>query len=319
MQNISGIYPDYVRRLRAAGVFSPESTAVKILSHVCATQGDEAFCFDRELTDTELNTAESYVVRREHREPLVRIFGHATYMGVDIEIRDDVFRPCFETEALIEHIVEHAELHGRPQKILDLGTGTGCLLLALLRVFPDAVGHGTDINPAAVELAEHNARSNGLDNRASFSVRNWGENLEEKYDLVISHPPSVSSQFIERLEPEMKDYEPRLALDGGEDGLAFFHYIVHDMPRLLSRNGFGVFMIYSQSREARILHKKGFAVELKKNFRGDYCCVFANIPSLGRKKMFGFSKRVAGLFSQRLYLKKLQLVFCRRRGRSRSI
>jgi release factor glutamine methyltransferase len=126
------------------------------------------------------------------------------------------------------------------KRILDLGTGSGCLLIALLTEFPEATGLGIDMSPAALAVARQNAKRNSVHGRAAFREGSWESALGEHFDIVISNPPYIPSRDIEALEREVRDYEPRLALDGGEAGLDPYPAIISLLPDLLSKDGVAV-------------------------------------------------------------------------------
>jgi release factor glutamine methyltransferase len=125
-------------------------------------------------------------------------------------------------------------------RVLDLGTGTGCLLLSLLAELPAATGVGVDISSDAVGTAETNARRHGLDRRASFVTGDWAAAIEPAFDIVVSNPPYVQTGALAALDPEVVEWEPHVALDGGEDGLDAYRRILPDLPRLLPEGGVAV-------------------------------------------------------------------------------
>ena len=291
MTNAQELYSEYVRRLELAGVFSPQSNVRKIFAHVCGVDSEFEFSFQRVLTDAQKDRIEACILRREQREPLARIFGQIDFFNVTINVDKNVFRPCFETEALVEHVLEHATTHRPPARILDLGTGTGCLLLSLLKAFEHATGTGVDIDEAAILSAQNNARQNGLEDRAAFLLNNWGDGLNEKFDLVIGNPPAVPSQNVRLMLPEMKDHDPLISLDGGPDGLAFYHYASRNLKGLLAPDGIGVFRCYSINVESSLFKKKGFNTEIKTDYLRQPCCLFVS-----HKEGTSWMERVLSLF-----------------------
>lgn len=165
-------------------------------------------------------------------------------------------------------------------RILDIGTGTGCLLLSLLHELPHATGVGLDISPRAVEQAQNNALALGLTERADFRVNNWLDGLAEKFDIILSNPPYIRSAVIPTLAPEVKKYDPLRALDGGSDGLAPYRILIPQLPQHLNSHGFAVFEIgYDQAEQVSTLFTQaGFRhVALHKDLGGNPRCITASI------------------------------------------
>jgi len=171
-------------------------------------------------------------------EPLSRVLGAREFWGLDFMLSPDTLDPRPETETLVEAVLARLPERGRPRRFLDLGTGTGCLLLALLSEYPAATGVGVDLAAGAVDTAARNAERHGLRPRAEFVVGNWGKGLTEAFDVIVANPPYIASSDLAALPPEVRDYDPSLALDGGADGLAAYRAIAADLPRLLAPAGF---------------------------------------------------------------------------------
>jgi release factor glutamine methyltransferase len=167
------------------------------------------------------------------------ILGHAGFWTLDLEVSADTLIPRADSEALVELALQLRPPPPRPggPRILDLGTGTGCLLLALLAEWPMAEGVGVDLNPAAAALAARNAARNGLADRARFLAGHWAGALDARFDLVLSNPPYIESAAIPGLMPEVALHEPQAALDGGADGLDAYRAILAELPRLLAPGG----------------------------------------------------------------------------------
>ncbi len=227
------------------------------------------------MVDEEKKEIAEYLVgRREKREPLIRILGATTFYELTINTAKETFRPCPETEAVIEHMLLAVEQRKNdPFRILDLGTGTGCVLLALLKNMPNATGVGVDIDENILNVARTNAEVNGIQERAGFVEGDWGKGIDEKFDLVVCNPPAAATGNIPYMAPEMRDHDPYVSLNGGRDGLDFFRYAASDLRRLAKPDGLGLFQIYSGHRESQIFHKEGFQTEVKKNYLGNPCCM----------------------------------------------
>ncbi|MEO5335877.1 MAG: peptide chain release factor N(5)-glutamine methyltransferase [Magnetospirillum sp. WYHS-4] len=180
--------------------------------------------------------------RRTAREPMSHILGQREFWGLPIRVSADTLTPRPDSETLIEAVL--AWLKGRKAealRLLDLGTGSGCLLLALLHELPRADGLGIDASPDALAVARGNGEALGLADRATFQEGNWGQGREGPFDVIVSNPPYIPTADIAGLMPEVRDHEPRRALDGGPDGLDAYRALLPDAVRLLARGG-GLFL-----------------------------------------------------------------------------
>lgn len=210
---------------------------------------------------------EPLLARREAREPLALILGHREFWSLDFEVSPSTLVPRPESETLIEAALSAFAHHPPPQRVLDLGTGTGCLLLAALMEFPAAFGVGVDRSYAAAALAARNARRLGLSDRAAFVCGDWAEALDGRFDLVLCNPPYIPTSDLPGLMPEVALFEPRSALDGGEDGCAAYRHLIPEFTRLLSPAGVAVVELGAGQAEdvAEIAREVG----LTHNFRYD--------------------------------------------------
>ncbi len=181
------------------------------------------------------------VVERAARRPMAQILGRREFRSLSFRVTEETLDPRPDSETLIEAVLNTVSDRAAPLRILDLGTGTGCLLLALLHEFPDARGVGVDVSVDTLEVARDNAKALGLAGRSDFCAGDWGNGLGETFHVIISNPPYIPSAGIAALEPEVTRYEPRLALDGGQDGLACYRALLADIPRLLEPSG-GLFV-----------------------------------------------------------------------------
>jgi release factor glutamine methyltransferase len=186
------------------------------------------------------STYDALLERRIAREPLALIVGHREFWSLDFQVSPATLVPRPDSETVIEAAL--AAFAGRPppSSILDLGTGTGCLLLALLTEFPLAFGVGLDLCPAAATLAKANATNLGLANRAAFVVSDWTNSLVGCFDLIVSNPPYIRRADIESLMPEVAGHEPRSALDGGDDGYDAYRAILPNHRHHLGADGVAV-------------------------------------------------------------------------------
>jgi release factor glutamine methyltransferase len=187
--------------LRAAGVDAPER---------------EARILERHAKDA-AQFAE-YIARRATREPVAYILGRREFWSLDFEVSPAVLIPRPESETLVETALKHFK-HQPPQTILDLGTGSGCLLIALLSEWKEAAGLGVDISPQAIAVARRNALRHTKTPRAMFKTNDWAHDLRQRFDLVISNPPYITAKELLSLDRDVIAFEPKGALDGGDDGL----------------------------------------------------------------------------------------------------
>jgi len=218
-------------RLAAAGIDSAALDARLLLGH--AMQTDQASLLrDRTLPAPAIYAA--LVARRAGREPLCLITGRQGFWTLDLEVSPATLIPRPDSETLIEAAITPRRT---VRTILDLGTGTGCLLLAALAEYPEAWGLGLDLNPEATALAARNARANGLAPRAVFVAGDWAASIAGRFDLILGNPPYIAGPDIPALMPEVARHEPRAALYGGSDGLVAYRAIIAALPSLLEANG----------------------------------------------------------------------------------
>jgi release factor glutamine methyltransferase len=222
------------QRLCAIHCDHPRQEARLLLAHVTGWTQEDILRGDGCLSKAQQTSYEQAIARREAREPLSHILGKKPFWALDFSVNCHTLTPRSDSETLIDAVLCRLSDSSSATKILDLGTGTGCLLLTLLDQLPEAVGVGVDFSPEAIKVAQHNAVQCGLEDRASFLQSNWTEKITESFDIVISNPPYIETNAIAGLMPEVRDYEPHLALDGGEDGLDAYRTILADLPEVLA-------------------------------------------------------------------------------------
>ncbi|MFN4130493.1 MAG: peptide chain release factor N(5)-glutamine methyltransferase [Paracoccaceae bacterium] len=222
-----------VARLQAAGLEGAARDARVLLSHALAVRADRLTLHLDDWMDSGQTAAfEAALARREARQPVAQIIGHRLFWGLSFRVTADTLDPRPETETLV------AEALSQPfQHALDLGTGTGCILLSCLKDMPAAQGLGVDISPAALEVAKANARDLGLDDRARFVASDWFSAVSGTFDLILSNPPYISAAEMTELAPEVHDWEPHLALTPGGDGLEAYRQILHAAATRLTPGG----------------------------------------------------------------------------------
>ncbi|PPR62733.1 MAG: Release factor glutamine methyltransferase [Alphaproteobacteria bacterium MarineAlpha4_Bin2] len=222
--------------LRKAGIESPRREARLLLSQATGRPIEWILAFP-EANCPSATPYESYVARRRAREPMSHILGTREFRSLCFEVSADVLDPRPDSEVLVGSALSLISDGEKPLHVLDLGTGSGCLLLSVLRECPAAFGIGTDISEAALVIASRNAKRLGLAGRVRFILSDWGEALDAKFDVILTNPPYIPTHEIIGLEPEVSLYEPRLALDGGVDGLNSYRAVAQAVLRLTARGG----------------------------------------------------------------------------------
>ena len=192
---------------------------------------------DRPLTEAQLTDLRSLVKRRASREPLQYIIGNTEFYGLTLKVDPRALIPRHETEELIELIVER--LKAPPKRILDLGTGSGAIALALASRYSDAEVTATDQSEGAITLAKENALALNLSSRVTFIKGNWFEPLDEgaRFDLIVSNPPYLTEAEMQTAEPEVIDHEPHSALASGQEGLDDLGLLFKSVPKYLAEGG----------------------------------------------------------------------------------
>lgn len=233
MTVIRGLQPfitEAERRLADAGIAEPHGEAVTLVQLAMAFHTTNAHRSLDELV-------EAAIAEREARRSLARIAGFKHFNGIPLQLDDEVYEPCASSERLLEHALSFAESRDAPLRILDLGTGTGNLLVAALRELPDAIGVGVDCKAAAIALARRNAQAHGVSKRCVFLEGDVHVLSLTEFDVVFSTLPWVPTGQIDDLMPEVRLYDPIEALDGGIDGLYHFRRLARSLDRLLMPRG----------------------------------------------------------------------------------
>lgn len=230
---------DATERLRAAGIADPRREASSLLAH--ALGRDRTFLIahpEYEPADEERSRFESVLARRAAREPLQYIIQRQEFYGLDFEVGPDVLIPRPETELIVGGAIEH--LRDLPDPVFcEIGTGSGCITVATLANVPSARAVAVDISEAAISVAHANAVRHSVADRVGFLVSDVFESIPEtsRFDAVLSNPPYVAAAEIRGLQPEVRDFEPRIALTDESDGLSIVRRIIADTPRFLRPGG----------------------------------------------------------------------------------
>jgi release factor glutamine methyltransferase len=196
---------------------------------------------DRLLEAREVNVVSALAARRLRHEPVARILGRKEFWSLELQVTPAVLVPRPETETLVETALDAVTTRGlrlEKLRLLDIGTGSGALLLALLKELPNATGVGTDISADALEVARGNAARHQLGARCTFLACDVVDGIAGSFDFILSNPPYIASGEIASLMSEVRDYDPQSALDGGNDGLAFYRRIAAAAPPILAPGGY---------------------------------------------------------------------------------
>ncbi|MCR4961904.1 MAG: peptide chain release factor N(5)-glutamine methyltransferase [Lachnospiraceae bacterium] len=232
--------------LKAAEIEECDLDARLLLEYVCKTDRSAVILDpDRELTESEESEYEELLKKRASHIPLQHLTGIQGFMGLDFCVNKDVLIPRQDTESLVEEVMK--EMHDG-MRILDMCTGSGCILLSLLHYSNDCIGVGADISPAALSVAKKNAERLGIE--AEFVESDLFENVDGVFDIIVSNPPYIRTCEIEELMPEVKDHDPFIALNGKEDGVTFYRRIIKDAPDHLVMGGLLAFEIGNDQGKA---------------------------------------------------------------------
>ena len=233
-------------KLKAADISDYKTDARLLLEYVCGTTYGDLFSKgDDEVGEDKAREYDLLLAKRSGHVPLQHLTGSQEFMGLNFFVNENVLVPRADTETLVEVVLK--ELHDG-MRVLDMCTGSGCILLSLLKFSNDCEGVGSDISDKALEVATRNAEALGLD--ATFVQGDLFENVEGKFDILVSNPPYIRTCEIEELMPEVRDHDPFIALNGHETGIYFYEKIVKAAPDFLNRGALAAFEIgCDQGRE----------------------------------------------------------------------
>lgn len=258
------------KMLRKNSVYSYESEAKYLMKH--ALDEDDMFLItslDEELSNEEEKAYFDAVEKRCNHVPFSYITGIKEFMGLEFKVNEHTLIPRPETENIVEYVLFFYT--GKSPEILELGVGSGCIGISIARYIKDARVTGVDISQKALETADENIKLHSLEDRVRFFESDLFENVEGKYDVIISNPPYIKSSDIDTLESDVKDFEPRLALDGGDDGLDFYRRITEEALDYLKKGGMLIMEIgFDQADEVKkMLEENGYeSIEVLKDLAG---------------------------------------------------
>lgn len=244
MSTIQALLSEANRRLAAAGVEGPIRDARLLLEFATGIEIAQQIGHPgRQLSAEETAWFRQLVDRRAMREPMAQILGRREFWSLEFKVTRHTLDPRPDSETLVRAVLDRIGNRATPVRILDFGTGTGCLLLALLHELPNATGVGVEGSPPACEIAQENACALGLDGRATFRNRDWENGIRERFNIIISNPPYIPTGDLPALQPEVLHFEPHLALDGGPDGLKAYRRLLPATARLLLDGGLAAFEV----------------------------------------------------------------------------
>lgn len=261
------------KKLEQAGVADAEIDARLLLEFVCHTSRHDLLLHpDRTLTEQEESAYMAYLEKRSERIPLQHITGEQAFMGFDFHVNEHVLIPRQDTEILVEEALQIAQ---PGMRVLDMCTGSGCILLSILALGKELCGVGADISEQALQVAVQNHASIekqcGQTLCASFLQSDLFTQITGRFDMIVSNPPYIATAVIETLEPEVRLHEPMNALDGTADGLHFYKKIVTESRAFLNKGGALLFEIGYDQGEAvsKLMQEAGFVrVGIKKDYAG---------------------------------------------------
>lgn len=259
-------YSYVIQKLVDGGISNPRLEARILISHVLECSPSEIY-MGKEIDDINKEKIEKLLTKRINHYPLDKIIGHKEFFKAEFFTNEYVLSPRCDTEILVESVLEYTR-EKTDVSILDLGTGSGCIIESLLLEMPSAKGDAVDISDEALKVAKQNARKLGVNERINFIQADWFannflKNFNQQYDIIVTNPPYIPSDDIKKLDDEVKEHDPILALDGGKDGLDSYIRISELAPDLLKDNGL-IFIeagIFQSQEIIKIFSKKGFILK----------------------------------------------------------
>lgn len=273
-------FENLVSTLVQAKIPSPRLEARLLLAKVLQKDSQDTALLSAELSEKQESLLHDLVIRRTQKhEPLDKIIGTKGFYKYDFAVNENVLSPRPDTEILLEEALNLSQ--NKQVSILDLGTGSGCILLSLLKENPQALGVGVDISDKALQVARQNAKNLGVEMQVVWKNLSWDEDdflaqLQDEFDIIVSNPPYIADEEIPFLEPEVKNYDPILALSGGKDGYVAYRRLAELTPKLLKKGGYLLLECgINQARQvADIFMKEGLSLcKIAKDLQNIERCV----------------------------------------------
>ena len=274
----NNLFEDVTMRLAEGQIPSPRLEARLLIANALGIDANELNPFVVKLDDAQTEKLMQSVQDRLKHKPICKIVGKKAFYKYDFQVDCNVLSPRPDTEILVEAAI-HLGHKNQLNRVLDLGTGSGCILLSVIAELPNAKGVGVDISDKALAVAQTNAEMLGLVSRVEFVRGSWFDDAlgwNNKFDLIVSNPPYIKSEDINKLEPEVKDYDPMLALDGGADGYRDYKKLAERIPSWLKDGGYVLLEVGINQAEdvAHIFQEKGLSLcEIAKDLSGINRCV----------------------------------------------
>jgi release factor glutamine methyltransferase len=288
-ETLGSIVADTAAALSAAGGGESRRRARRFVASALGLSPSELLAHSEHETNERQRRHVHQLLRRMIAgEPMSRTAGRREFWGLEFALSANTLDPRPESETVVAAVLRRIRRPDAALSLLDLGTGSGCLLLALLSELPAATGVAVDISAGAAATARMNAAALGLASRAHFFVGNWGRALAGRFAVVVANPPYIARHEISKLAPAVSEYDPRLALDGGADGLEAYRRIGAELPRLLTRDGIFVTEVGIGQADtvAELLANSGLAVEcIEHDLAGIARCVVGHPISATPKRL----------------------------------
>ncbi len=285
MPTVGSVLRQTIRQFADAGIETAQLDARLLVADVLGVESGQLIWHDnQEMASSVMGRLASHAKKRLCNEPVSHIIGRREFWKDVFIVSTDTLVPRPDSETLVSAVLELAGPADGPLTILDLGTGSGCLILSLLREFPEALGVGVDISPAAIDVARRNGQHLGLADRAEFVVSDWFSKVKGTFDIVIANPPYIVDKHIDELDPDVRDFEPRIALAGGPDGLNSYRSIARPLREVLKRHGIAAVEVGADQAAAvcEIFEEAGFCIgDVKQDLAKRDRCVLLHQPCDG--------------------------------------
>lgn len=276
MTAVASLVAEGSAALAAAGIEAPRAEA-RLLIEIATglSRTEQVRAAETPVTEQGARAYRELVARRAAREPMAYLRGRAEFWSLELAVGPGVLVPRADSETLVGAAIRALPERAAAWRCLDLGVGSGCLILALLHHFPNAHGVGTDASAAALACAAANARRLGLSARLDLVRTSWADGVAGIFDLVVANPPYIPTAEIASLQPEVARFEPRAALDGGGDGLDAYRAILAELPRLLAPQGICLLEIGLGQEEALVslAAAGGFSTTAHRDLAGIIRCL----------------------------------------------
>ena len=235
--------------LAASNIPNSAREARLLLQFVTKLSDDKIlFNYEQTLNSKQKGSFEQLLARRAKSEPLAKIIGKKFFWDDEFITSQDTLDPRPDSETIIESCIKYFSDSNQSYRILDLGVGTGCLLLSLLKIYSNSIGIGNDISAKALKIAKQNIINLKLEQKVLLTRQNWLDGINGYFDIIIANPPYIKTEDIEQLDDAVKKFDPLVALDGGKDGLDCYRYLSKSIKKHLSPNGMA-FIEFGQNQE----------------------------------------------------------------------